>query len=99
MQTPSPEAGKAVSQQSPSAEIFLSANNINKSLKSGDKDLQVLQTINLQFSAASTNAIVGASGSGKTTLLGLLAGLDLPTSGSIVFQGQDISRLSGTAPS
>lgn len=84
MQTPSLDA----------AGIFLSANNINKSLKSGDKDLQVLQTINLQFSAASTNAIVGASGSGKTTLLGLLAGLDLPTSGSIVFEGQDITRLS-----
>ena len=72
---------------------FLAAHNINKSLTSGDKPLQILQTINLQFSAGSTNAIVGASGSGKTTLLGLLAGLDLPTSGEIIFEGQDISRL------
>jgi len=81
--------------QAPSSQpVFLSANNINKLLRSGDKPLQVLQTINLQFSAGSTNAIMGASGSGKTTLLGLLAGLDLPSSGSIVFNGQDITKLS-----
>jgi len=61
---------------------------------SSDKPLQILQTINLTFSAASTNAIVGASGSGKTTLLGLLAGLDLPSSGKIFFQGQEITTLS-----
>lgn len=73
---------------------FLQANHINKILKSGDKPLQILQTINLEFSAGSTNAIVGASGSGKTTLLGLLAGLDLPTSGTIYFDGQDITQLS-----
>lgn len=56
--------------------------------------MQILKTLNLAFSAASTNAIMGASGSGKTTLLGLLAGLDLPTSGKIIFQGQDITALS-----
>lgn len=70
---------------------FLQANNISKILKSGDKPLQILRTINLDFSAGSTNAIVGASGSGKTTLLGLMAGLDLPTEGNIVFEGQDIT--------
>lgn len=84
--------------QPPSSQnIFLSANNISKSLRSGDKPLQVLQTINLQFSAGSTNAIVGASGSGKTTLLGLLAGLDVPSSGNIFFEGQDITRLNEDA--
>jgi len=56
--------------------------------------LQILKTINLTFSAASTNAIVGASGSGKTTLLGLLAGLDLPSEGSIYFADSDITKLS-----
>lgn len=55
--------------------------------------MQILQTINLSFSAASTNAIVGASGSGKTTLLGLLAGLDVPSHGKIIFEGQDITAL------
>ena len=72
---------------------FLQAININKSLKSGDKSLQVLKTINLSFSAASSCAIVGASGSGKTTLLGLLAGLDLPSSGQILFEGKDITAM------
>jgi len=73
---------------------FLKAENVSKILTSGDKPLQILKTINLTFSAASTNAIVGASGSGKTTLLGLLAGLDLPTEGAIYFTDQDITKLS-----
>ncbi|MEL7400899.1 MAG: ATP-binding cassette domain-containing protein, partial [Pseudomonadota bacterium] len=38
-------------------------------------------------------AIVGASGSGKSTLLGILAGLDVPSSGTVAFQGQDITAL------
>ncbi|TQT52250.1 ATP-binding cassette domain-containing protein [Xanthomonas perforans] len=42
-------------------------------------------------------AIVGASGSGKTTLLGLLAGLDLPSRGSIALAGQDLGQLDGEA--
>jgi len=67
---------------------------VSKSLTTGDKPLQILKTINLTFSAASTNAIVGASGSGKTTLLGLLAGLDLPSEGSIYFANQDLTKLS-----
>ncbi|VAW93995.1 ABC-type antimicrobial peptide transport system, ATPase component [hydrothermal vent metagenome] len=73
---------------------FLKAENVSKILTSGDKPLQILKTINLTFSAASTNAIVGASGSGKTTLLGLLAGLDLPSEGSIYFANQDLTKLS-----
>ena len=72
---------------------FLQTNNISKTLKSGDKPLQILKTINLEFSAGSTNAIVGASGSGKTTLLGLLAGLDLPTEGEINFEGHIITSI------
>jgi len=73
---------------------FLKAENVSKSLTTGDKPLQILKTVNLTFSAASTNAIVGASGSGKTTLLGLLAGLDLPSEGAIYFSDQDITKLS-----
>lgn len=71
----------------------MQANNISKILTSGDRPLQVLKTINLAFSAGSTNAIVGASGSGKTTLLGLLAGLDLPTEGEIQFEGHVITQI------
>ncbi len=71
--------------------------NVSKILTTGDKPLQILKTINLTFSAASTNAIVGASGSGKTTLLGLLAGLDLPSEGEIYFANQDITKLTEDA--
>lgn len=72
---------------------FLQAINLNKSLKSGDESLQILKGINLSFRAASSCAIIGASGSGKTTLLGLLAGLDLPSSGQILFEGKDITAM------
>ena len=72
---------------------FLQAINLNKSLKSGDEPLQILKGIHLSFRAASSCAIIGASGSGKTTLLGLLAGLDLPSSGQILFEGKDITAM------
>ena len=72
---------------------FLQAIDLNKSLKSGDEPLQILKDINLSFQAASSCAIIGASGSGKTTLLGLLAGLDLPSSGQILFDGKDITAM------
>jgi len=72
---------------------FLQAIHLNKTLKSGDEPLQILKDINLGFAAASSCAIMGASGSGKTTLLGLLAGLDLPSSGQILFGGKDITAM------
>ncbi|WP_281256836.1 ABC transporter ATP-binding protein [Xanthomonas pisi] len=49
--------------------------------------------MSLTVSEGDSIAIVGASGSGKTTLLGLLAGLDLPTRGSIALSGQDLGQL------
>lgn len=72
---------------------FLQAINLNKTLKSGDEPLTILRNIHLDFRAASSNAIIGASGSGKTTLLGLLAGLDLPSTGQILFEGKDITAM------
>jgi len=72
---------------------FLQTIHLNKTLKSGDEPLQILKDINLGFAAASSCAIMGASGSGKTTLLGLLAGLDLPSSGQIIFGGKDITAM------
>jgi len=76
-----------------SSEPFLQAIDLNKTLRSGEKSLQVLQAINLSFQSASSCALMGASGSGKTTLLGLLAGLDLPSSGKVLFQGEDITAM------
>ncbi|UCF19467.1 MAG: ABC transporter ATP-binding protein [Gemmatimonadota bacterium] len=70
---------------------------ITKSLEqtyvSGGRPLTVLRDINLEIEARSAVAIVGPSGSGKTTLLALLAGLDLPTAGSVTLDGQLLNDL------
>ncbi len=57
------------------------------------KSITILSDINLLIEDGETVAIVGASGSGKSTLLGLMAGLDLPTSGEISFYGKQIQLL------
>ncbi len=62
-------------------------------MTSGNAPLQILQDIAFTVHAGEALAIVGASGSGKSTLLGLLAGLDLPSSGSVRVDGHDIFSL------
>ncbi len=62
-------------------------------LQAGQHLITILQTISFTVPTGQIVAIMGPSGSGKSTLLGLLAGLDRPTSGSIVIQGMDITTL------
>ncbi|MDH5518750.1 MAG: ABC transporter ATP-binding protein [Gammaproteobacteria bacterium] len=59
---------------------------------SGDM-LDILTAVNLEIKSAETISIIGASGSGKSTLLGLLAGLDQPSSGTIMLAGNDLGQL------
>lgn len=73
--------------------IILSAENVQKTYKSGGSTLQVLQNINFSVEAGSTVAIVGPSGSGKTTLLGLCAGLDRTSNGVVALHGTDLNSL------
>lgn len=61
--------------------------DVSKSVSGPEGRLDILTGVNLAVAAGESFAIVGASGSGKTTLLGLLAGLDVPTSGSIRLDG------------
>ena len=56
--------------------------------------MEILKGIDLEIPRGQFAAIMGPSGSGKSTLLGLLAGLDSPTSGQILLDGEDITRLS-----
>jgi putative ABC transport system ATP-binding protein len=64
-----------------------------KTIPQSGHDLQILRGINLTIAQGESVAITGTSGSGKSTLLGLLAGLDLPTSGSIALFGQDLTHM------
>jgi putative ABC transport system ATP-binding protein len=73
---------------------ILEARNLTKIIDTGTHRVEILRGIDLEVPAGQFVAIMGASGSGKSTLLGLLAGLDTPTSGSIVLDGTDITGLS-----
>lgn len=73
---------------------ILSARDLNKVVNSAEGELHILKNLNLELTKGHSLAIVGSSGSGKSTLLGLLAGLDTPSSGSVVLAGQALERLS-----
>ena len=66
---------------------------VSKTVKSGDQPLTILHPLTLDIPDGQFLAIVGPSGSGKSTLLGLIAGLDAPTSGAVLIDGVDITRL------
>ena len=66
---------------------------VTKSIDTGTHRVEILKGLDLEIPKGQFAAVMGPSGSGKSTLLGLLAGLDAPTSGSILLDGQDITRL------
>ena len=72
---------------------ILTARNLSKVVSSAEGKLTILHDLSLELNAGSSLAIVGSSGSGKSTLLGLLAGLDLPSSGNVILAGNDLSSL------
>ncbi len=63
---------------------------LSKQVFSGQTPLTILHEVNFTVMTGESLAIVGASGSGKSTLLGLLAGLDVPSSGAVNLNGTDI---------
>ncbi len=72
---------------------ILEVSNLTKALSSGTSRVEILRGIDLVVPRGQYVAILGPSGSGKSTLLGLLAGLDTPTSGRILIDGQEITGL------
>ena len=70
---------------------------VSKTVTSGGHPLTILHPLDLFVPSGQFLAIVGPSGSGKSTLLGLIAGLDEPTSGTVVIDGTDITTLSEDA--
>ena len=73
--------------------MVVEVRDLAKRVDNGGEPLTILHEISFAVAPGETVAIVGASGSGKSTLLGLLAGLDLPSSGSVALAGEDLGRL------
>lgn len=74
-------------------DTVIALKNVNYRVTTGEINLDILQDINLEIRPGATIAITGVSGSGKTTLLNVMAGLDLPSSGQVFYQRDDISQL------
>jgi lipoprotein-releasing system ATP-binding protein len=76
---------------------LLELRNLSKSYGTGEGRVDVLKGITMSVAAGETIALVGASGAGKTTLLHIMGTLDLPTGGTLHFQGEEIFRRSESA--
>ncbi len=72
---------------------MVAARGLVKTVTTYEGALTILEDISLEVGAGESLAIVGASGSGKSTLLGILAGLDLPSSGSVTLNGHILTNL------
>jgi putative ABC transport system ATP-binding protein len=75
-------------------EYVLTATHMDKSFALDDRSIEVLKDISLHVDSGEFVAIMGKSGSGKSTLLSLLAGLDQPTNGQVVLNGEDLTQMS-----
>jgi len=73
--------------------VFVEARQLGKQVSTREGELLLLNDINFTIDRGTSVAILGASGSGKTTLLGLLAGLDSPTQGEVIFDGHHLNDL------
>src|SRR5687767_12524381 len=73
---------------------FLRFHHLTKSYYEGDVQRMVLQNAYAEFQRGEITAILGKSGSGKSTLLNLIGGIDIPDSGQIWLDGQELSALS-----
>ena len=71
---------------------FLSLHKLSKSFKDGNEKISVLKNININFEDNKIVSLVGPSGSGKSTLLHLLALLDSPDTGKIIFKNKDLVK-------
>ena len=75
------------------SDIIVETRDLSRAFRVGSQEIMALDSLSLQIAKGEFVGIMGPSGSGKTTLLNLLGCLDQPSSGSIVFEGQDISGL------
>jgi putative ABC transport system ATP-binding protein len=76
---------------------MIKVNNLSKKVQVLEDQLTILNSLSFQVSRGESLAIIGPSGSGKSTLLGILAGLDLPSTGSVHIDGKRITSMSEEA--
>ena len=69
---------------------FLEVQNLCKTYGKGDNQVTALDHVSLTIAKGEFTAIIGSSGSGKSTLLHIIAGVDIPTSGTVFLNGQDV---------
>ncbi|HEY5001665.1 MAG TPA: ABC transporter ATP-binding protein [Ktedonobacteraceae bacterium] len=74
--------------------MVMDVQNITKNLPLGREQIEILKGISFQIMSGEFVSIVGPSGSGKSTLLGIIAGLDNPTTGQVLIDGVNITRMS-----
>jgi lipoprotein-releasing system ATP-binding protein len=79
------------------SDAMLRCEKLVKHFQEGDYKVEVLNGVNFSVATGERVAIVGSSGSGKSTLLHLLGGLDTPTSGEVLVDGEALSRMSDAA--
>jgi putative ABC transport system ATP-binding protein len=77
-----------------SASSVFSARDITKVYHMGEVDVQALRGVSLELRESEFLVLLGPSGSGKSTLLNILGGLDVPTSGTVVYRGQNLTTAS-----
>ena len=76
---------------------MIDTKHVSKVYKMGELDLEVIKDLNVSIGSGEFIAIVGPSGSGKSTVLNILGGLDVPSSGEVVVDGENITHLDTTA--
>jgi len=74
-------------------EVVLKLDDISKVFTRGSEEVHALKSVDISVKKGDFLALVGPSGSGKSTLLNVMAGLDVPTSGTVMFKGEDISSI------
>jgi putative ABC transport system ATP-binding protein len=94
MQRNSQSANLSYPETQTQSEVVFHVHNIAKVYRMGEVEVHALRSIDLDLYEGEFMVLLGASGSGKSTLLNILGGLDVPTSGQILFRNRDLTHAS-----